>query len=265
MGVSESHKLDMKWGFSLERQPHMTHYQSSCPNMVTETFGRWCWQTSHCTAGQWHAVACGLWLTHSHRGCCSWVLTTRTRTRITLLSSTTPSHRDRPQPWLIWSSGSGWFWSLYYSGMKGLYNVVQAVITSLMQVQMHFSISHQDMFIMYIIRGFCVATVKPLCKLHHVLCVNTLSLHQRPNFLLYQADEVMQYTHMLLSSLCQPVLLSHQQTHPVMLMSILLLLLSLLRVRIWVIIWVGACLYCVCRCLQVLFKDFVTLQPLDMV
>lgn len=65
-GVSESHKLDMKWGFSLERQPHVTHYQSSCPNMVTETFGRWCWQTSHCTAGQWHAVACGLWLTHSH-------------------------------------------------------------------------------------------------------------------------------------------------------------------------------------------------------
>lgn len=149
--------------------------------------------------------------------------------------------------------------------MKGLYNVVQAVITSLMQVQMQFSISHQDMFIMYIICSFCVAAGKPLCELHHVLCVNTLSLHQRPNFLLYQADEVMQYTHMLLSSHCQPILLSHQQTHPVMLMSILLLSLSLLCVHIWVIIWVGACLDCVCRYLQVLFKDFVTLQPLDMV
>lgn len=143
-------------------------------------------------------TCCSLWAladTQSHRGCCSWVLATRTGTRITLLSFHTPSHRDSSQPWLIWSSGSGWFWSLYCSGMKGLYNVVQAVTTSLMQVQMHFSISHQDMFIMYIIRSFCVAAVKPLWELHHVLCANTLSLHQHPNFLLYQADEVMQYTH----------------------------------------------------------------------
>ncbi len=78
---------------------------------------------------------------------------------------------------------------------------------------MHFSLFHQDMFIMCIIRRFCVVTVKPLCELCHVLCVNTrlntLSLHQRPNFLLYQADEVMRYTHtVIIRPLVCPVITS---------------------------------------------------------
>lgn len=137
----------------------------------------------------------------------------------------------------------------------------------LVKLYNNFSLFHQDMFIMCIICSFCVATVKPLCELRHVFCVNTrvntLSLHQCPNFLLYQADEVMRYTHILLSSRCQPVLLSHQQTHPVMLKSILLLpLLPLLHVHVCVIsLCMLACI--VCRCLQVSFKDFVTLLSLD--
>lgn len=59
-----------------------------------------------------------------------------------------------------------------------------------------------------------------------MLCVNTLGVYQRPIFLLYYVDEVMQSAHTKLSSLREPVLLSYQQTHPVMLMFILLPLLS---------------------------------------
>lgn len=137
-GVAESLKPDILGDrfFSLVRQPLVTDHQPSYPNMVTETFGgwrRWCWQTSHCTAGQWHS----LWAladTQPQRGCCSWALIKRTQTRITLLSL----HNSFSwQPCLLWSVGSGWFWSLHYSGItkwKGLYNVVQAVITPLILV-----------------------------------------------------------------------------------------------------------------------------------
>lgn len=98
-GVHDSLKPDLKCGFTLGRHAHDRHYQSSCPNMVTETFGRRCRQTSHCTAGQWHSVARRLWLTRS-QGFGTWVLATRTRAQAVCLSfynSFFPWW-----PWLIW-------------------------------------------------------------------------------------------------------------------------------------------------------------------
>lgn len=84
-GVTTSLQADVVLTFSLLRQPLVTDYRASCPNMVAEAFWRRCWQTSHCAAGQWHS----LWVlpdTQSHRGCCSLVLDTRTRTWLTLLT-----------------------------------------------------------------------------------------------------------------------------------------------------------------------------------
>lgn len=125
--------------------------------MVTETFRGWrrrCWQTSHCTVGQWHS----LWALADiqHWGCRSWALTTRTRTRITLLSLHDSSHRDIWQPWLIWPVwGQGGF-GHYITGVQlserpwraYIMVVVQVVINLLVRVFIGWFCSMIDLWLL---------------------------------------------------------------------------------------------------------------------
>lgn len=103
----------------------------------------------------------------------------------------------------------------------------------------------------------CVSSVMCLCVNTKV---NTLSWHQRPQHPALSCWWS-NAPHILLPSPCEPAPLSHQQTHPVMLMSILLLLLPLLLMHACKFVrsnWVHACLYYaqVSEGLQ----DFVTQQ-----
>lgn len=70
--------------------------------------------------------------------------------------------------------------------------------------------------------------------------IELLLILQRPNFLLTRLMKSCDIC-ILLPTHDQPALLSHQQTHPVMLMSILL---PLLHLHVGVISWVHAGLYC---------------------